>query len=67
MVSTKKAKDQHSSGEQKQGADLTAALMLTRLLWLAWWNRQRHLCLLWILIDEIVDAQFEVRAVELLG
>jgi hypothetical protein len=39
MVCTKEAEDEHGGGEQKQGPELAAALVLTGLVWLPGWLR----------------------------
>ena len=73
MMRTKEAEEKHHGSKQKQAANLAAAFGMSRFRMSRFkvpgllWSGRRHRCLFGIFIDEVMDAQFKIRAVELLG
>ena len=67
-MGAEEAEEEHNSSEQKQPAHLAAAFALSRFVVPGLlWSGRGHTCLFGILVDEVVNAQFEVGAVEFLG
>ena len=64
QAGAEQAEDEDGDGEQEGAANLAAAFVGTGR---CGWVRRRHGCLLGGFVDEVVDAEFEVGAVELAG